>query len=247
MKRLCTLFLAVLIVFATAGCGNDKADGSTVSSKEVIPETSIKGVNVTKVNPNEKWVINMSEDDVYMVPYINVNSKAVEKLNEELNSKYNPMFEKGNDSGYVSARYTAAKYGGVLSVLVTMREYGGGLEYEAYNISLTDGSVIEDSDLVAFYGITEKKYKESVKEALEYEYMIYYGSFKNNEYARFDKYLKNTLADENTKIVKPYISTSGSLSIIGTICQFDDTTAACAVEAVPLKESGNESIKKTSK
>lgn len=229
MKKTVALLLAVIFAFSFSACKSDDTSsgsavsGSAVTAEETIPETDIKDINVAKLDEDEDWVINTSENGVYAIPKFNVQSDYAEKLNKQLYDKYSVMAEKDNDSGYRAAYCKYSKYGSVVSMIITAYTTHSTTEYEIHNISLTDGTEVTDEKLVNYCKLTRSEYNKNLSDGMEYVFKTYYGSFSDSDSVKYEKYLNKTISADNLKNVRLYLSNSSTLSAVGTLYHFDDS------------------------
>lgn len=238
LKKLVSAILLIFtLAFLVCGCGK-KGDTSSTNSAAVesevleIPDS----INVTKADYDKEWVYDAAgfEDTAYHVPYINVNSEAVDSINSKLQKKYKELLETNK---YQTVHYTFMEKGCVLSVYISMSTKNGwATEHEAYNISLGDGTQITDSRYMAAYlGLSDEEYRIAAATAVTNEYGSLYGSFSDSNYGQYKKYLELNQSEEITKELTGYINERGELSFCGQMYAMDGSKRSFAMTSATSK------------
>ena len=112
-----------------------------------------------------------------------------------------------------------------------------------YAISLNDGNIPKNEDVIACFGVSKVTAYGAIKDALSREYKVYFHSFSDSSYGAYKTNRDKTLSDENVFGTKLYINERGQLSFVGTLYSIDgETRIFCALAAIdpPLKKPQTE-------
>lgn len=157
-------------------------------------------------------------DMEYHVPQINMDGAGVAALNavmrEELYGQYVFPLEYGDDTsftGYTALSYVWAVSNDVLSILATAWEVTDCDVYHIYNMSLSTGERMSDTEVFQAFGITREKFNDLVRDALYHSYDRHEdwvdADFLAEQRAR-------SMADENLTLAKPYVGRGGALCAV---------------------------------
>lgn len=174
-----------------------------------------------------------SLDDI-VVPYINIDSEDVKKINEEIEKIYNEQAEqfksnvqdaKLNNNEFpwwTSTSYEVYTNDNVLSVLITTESGGTDQitkKYNAYNIDLQTLKCIEYKDLYKIAGLTDSNINEKVENAIK-NIEQYSGEFikENFEEAEISEWIDNSITNykdsvSNNSIVY-FLDETGTLQVV---------------------------------
>ena len=148
-----------------------------------------------------------------VVPFVNINSESVTKVNDEIKDLYDSLIEEYKNNlvstdSYVKSNYTYIIYNDIVSVLIkiTRNENNKEIhEYKTYNIDLNDKSLLTYSNL--YKKITIKEYNKKITknnvELLEKEAIKLKTEelLKQNNIETKEEYIEET-EDEKTKEIK---------------------------------------------
>ena len=238
MKRI-ILALIVAGLLATALCGCKKEAAETPKKAQEYNE-EILVEKLTELN--DEWYYDCGVEG-YAVPQFNVDSKAAEELNLELEKKYTDISKKGKDGGYLYVEMTVSVYKNLAFILVETTLKDDVVLYEAYSISLGTGERASNSDVYRCFGVSKVNCYGSVYDAISNEYKVYFHSFSDSSAGEYSKYKKKTLSEDNIYASTLYINERGQLSAVGKLYSIDGKTEiSCAVAAIdpPLKKASEE-------
>lgn len=108
------------------------------------------------------------EDDTPDCAYINSQIAAV--YGEAIEGCHRSM-DNGEAPEYVSMTYESCRSGDILSLIIKRITYFGYFgEYQVYNYSLADGSLLSSSDVLARLGINQEDFLRAVRQAAARHY-----------------------------------------------------------------------------
>lgn len=228
--------IAILLAIAcslTVFCGCGSKETSSLDSASSLPPISVpSSISVTKVDSDEEWAYDVKgfEDTPHRIPHINVDSPEVEKLNGEIEEYFR---EVTKDSNTQNISYTVMVKGCLLSVFVEVVDRGWFSKGYAYNISLGNGSIIEDARTMAAYcGLTDEEYRIAAATAVTNEYGSLFGSFSDSNTGAYNQYLKKNQSKEVTDTFVGYINNRGELSFCGEMYSMDGNMRSFASTSV---------------
>ncbi len=237
MKRIVAITLLVLTFSAMfMGCKQKE-------TKKHETEKYNEQIAVSRNNHlTEDWYYDMG-DEGYAVPQFNVRSDTADQLNLELEEKYKDIAKKGKDSGYLYVKMQGSVYKNMAFILVETTLKDKDPLFEVYAISLNDGSIPKNNDVLACFNVSKATGYGSVKDALSNEYKMYFHSFSDSSYGAYKTNRDKTLSDENVYGSTLFINERSQLSLVGTLYSIDgETKISRAITALdpPLKKNASE-------
>lgn len=195
-----------------------------------------------------------SEDGIieYHIPVINLESDAVEEINEEIwETLYTHLMVEGvlePISGGWSILTYGISYewslnGSILSLCTHAMSWFGYDSYSVYNISVPSGAIVSKDELLQYAGISEEQYKAAARQAIYSDYLSYFmldETMDINDWVDnwVDKDLMDvTLSDENIEQAQPFFNATGELCIISGL--YSSAGAEYYERLVNLHISGN--------
>ena len=174
------VLILITIVLSLILKDNKKADKTLAASDYIIErETSYSDIHGN-------------------IPIINLKGEEIDKINNEIISKYYSVAY--NQNNYYDAEYYI--YKDVLSLFITLTyednsEYGT-IEYYSYNINLDDNKVLSNNELYKYLGLN----KDDMNQVIDNKLNSYYSNDSLNQELSFEQY-KDTInyKEENNKLV----------------------------------------------
>jgi len=204
---------------AFGGCAENGKD--TESTLSLPPVTIPQSIAVTKLEADEEWVYEADgfEGTPNHIPQFNVKAEGIDELNDKILKKFEELSKK---SSIRNIHYTFKEKGLLLSVYVEVMDSGWFKEGFTYNVSLGDGSVIDDARTMAAYcGITDEEYRIAAATAVTIEYKSLFASFSDSNGSQFKENLEKNQSKEMTDTYKGYINERGELSFCGQMYGLD--------------------------
>lgn len=162
----------------------------------------------------------------YKIPQINLQSTAVQEVNSEMyHTLYYGVIEKVKNMSLdyfvdcCKITYDYSVNGDVLSLLIDCYYATDRSEYYIYNISISTGERISNSELISMAELSQDEYFDTVRQAVgskyfrHWEYYIECYGYDNCVCMTLEK----TLSDENIQSCVPYFDENGQLCIIAAI------------------------------
>lgn len=170
------------------------------------------------------------ETSHYKIPKINMESDGAQRINTELYETLNSMIQEAESASGQSPIYSGIDYrwyasGDILS-LVVETTYSFDPEaktYMVYNLSISEGTQLSNSEVYAAAGYTEEAYLQIARDTMEADFLAPWDmendvNFENSYFVdSFNELLQKTTAPENVQQSMPYINGSGQLCIIAQI------------------------------
>ncbi|MBQ3255930.1 MAG: S-layer homology domain-containing protein [Oscillospiraceae bacterium] len=163
----------------------------------------------------------------YHIPRINLpedraagwNEAMYDTLYQTIENRVLKEMEKYDRPSLDKMVYAWGRHGNLVSIVVREDEY----EYtwsthSFYTVSTETGKQVGDSEILAAYDMTEEDFYEAVKivlAAVMAEEAEHYKNILSAE--KIQELIDDTLADENIKAAKPFISPDGKLSFMGGV------------------------------
>lgn len=161
----------------------------------------------------------------FHVPQINWPGSGIQAVNDSLwQQLYEQQLvangtlaavEQGYGSGLLGISYRWAVNGDVLSLWVICDYDADYTTYLVYNVSLSAGRRITDSELLAAVGLSEEEYLSLAQTALTAAFDASYGSFPQDEFSLEQR--QNTQAEANVRGARPFLSAGGELYVAGKV------------------------------
>ncbi len=245
-KRLIITLIIIIIALLTLG-GYLIYDKMTRENNKIINETKDEEKAIGKIDPTKDWTYDAnyfnttttqsyetSYGETYsvsdiVVPYININSTDVAKINKKIKKTYDELinrFEQGleDNSTYGTSSYKTYINGDILSVVIT-KTYGGTdiplLPYDTYNINLKTLKSISYEEAYTNVSFTKETVNEKVKEAITIYMNMYESDMWNSE---------NTLSTYLDKTINNYHSSLDDNSIQFFIDEFKTLNVIVHIE-----------------
>ena len=177
-------------------------DHTTFEEKKKNIVSEIKINEATKEDKTKEWVYNSSLEDKIKIPYINIDDKDIDKLNEKISK---------ND-GFISSDYLYSINNNLLSILF-IKTYSDIIKYETYHINLNSTKIVSDLESLNYINKDIYDIKDNCNLSLEHEIKNYH--FDQEKY---EEYLKNTLSEFSKSIyngsLKIYIGNNKEIMVI---------------------------------
>lgn len=170
---------------------------------------------------DEKW-------GNFAIPQININSYDAKTINAEIwDNIYNDVItdiEDLENNGYDvfgESTYQWSQNGNILSIWIECDPHihiTSNPYYYIYNLSIPEGKLLSSKDILKYYNLTERDYREKVNQALYSFHFECYGDSVYNSYDQENITLANhaleeTLSDTNITNSNLFINSEGELSI----------------------------------
>ena len=173
-----------------------------------------------------------SEEWVFQIPQINLDSSEIDLVNEKIMSDYSELLHDCDNSGtdmYLPYCYVGCNYnvkGDILSLVIEAWPSDcDGSWYSVYNISLSKKVLVDDKTVIEVSGMTESEYRTHVKQALGSEFWNFCGflsdanpdDYSMDEWFMFDQMLQDTISSENVEAARPFWGENGDLWVVGDV------------------------------
>ena len=162
----------------------------------------------------------------FYIPKINLNGKAIEKINNDLwSSLYDGVVMATQESWdlYEGSEYVIYDWwvhDDVLSLVVESRPvHWAWWDYWVYNISISNEEIVTTDELISIAGWSQDEYHDAVRRALGVSFFkdkeSYIGQVGYDAFFRLQ--LDKTISEENVQNCIPYFNEDGQLCIIGAV------------------------------
>ena len=240
-----------------AGCGNasesKNADNKTDSSvkteaqentKEKNTKEEYKKVELKIDKENKELVYTAFEDKEYgyNLPYINIDSEDVKKINDEIASIYVPIMEEqlnlgGSSVDLFSVEYNFYVNDNILSLCIKDAWPNDQHNYDIYNVDINTGKRLDSKAIIAAKNKTESEFLGKVKEKCINDFLERYGDRESNvnnytnnadseeekekRIKEYDDIWNKTNADENyTTDLPMYLDYNNNICVIARVFSF---------------------------
>jgi len=206
--------------------------------------------NIKKINKiyEEKDIVyssysKYSSEYSYSIPYINIKSLDVEKINQEIENHYKPLIEEEleNEKEGLSVimgniKYNSYLNNNILSLVISNLYPNDCIYYKVYNVDIYTGENISNSEIINQKNITENEFINKLNILYKDEFTNTYGSqdkYINNlrnapagwtekelkEQASFyEEQLNKTISKDNYSIKTPiFLGENGNINVIAQI------------------------------
>lgn len=165
-------------------------------SKDFVYEKEVKEINETYDKEN-----NYTFADEIRLPYINIDSDEVERINSKLQEKFNSAKNSMQKEEYgfnfnrmdYEEHIVADKYIGLSITEMLVHVPGGDFveDFTLYNFDLQDGGKkLTKREVIEKFNLTPNELEDKVKDALKKNYDEY--DTANEELGSFDEYMSNS-------------------------------------------------------
>ena len=196
---------------------NDSSQKATTAKATTTPSTSSKTSSKTSSEPSLSDLVKsarLSEAQAYRYEYpkILLDSSDAKRVNSEIESKYDPYFEKVSDNmqgGTSEISYKADKSQGILSVCIK-RHTGMETDYDVYNFDISTGSLLTNREFCEKTGTDYDNVNERVIQGIK----DYYKQFNSNTSKEWIENLMNkSLEEDNLAYTKIFFS-NGKIKVL---------------------------------
>jgi len=206
-------------VTASEETSETSTDDSTSESTEATTTTTA-AKPVVKVSTAEKKKIKDSEVDgekfTVIIPKVEISGKDMSAVNKKI--------KKDIDKKKWGSKYSYYKNDKIVSILVELEgHYDEEFERKVYNISVSTGNIMSDSEVVKLFGSTDKKFFAQVKKAYKKDrFGIFKGIASQTDLSKkqanklLTKLRKKNLKRISYKYVDPYINSKGKLKWVSS-------------------------------
>lgn len=153
------------------------------------------------------------QEGTYSIPGIRLNGTPSEEINQKI-SKYISSFIE-DEEWYCGSEFSYAVGDTYVSILVHVMSTIDLDAYDAFNISLTTGALMDDDEFLEANSITKDDYYALVKSTIKLAMDDQPDIFKGSDV--FD-YVADNLADDRIKLAVPFVSERGNLCFIYNLC-----------------------------
>lgn len=220
IKKLAVIMSLICTVAVLGGCAA-KGKGNVDSTTSLAPIKVPDSIAVSKLDPSGEWVYDSEEFEgtPHRVPQFNVDSQGIAEINEKIVKNCKELANSGNKRN-ISYTYIVKKF--LISVYIEIIEDGWFYKSYAYNISLGDGSLVDDARTMAAYcGISDEDYRIAAATAVTNEYAPLYASFSDSHREAYYTNLEKNQSDKMTKTYKGYINKRSELCFCGQMYGLD--------------------------
>ena len=223
MKKV--LLVVSLIFVLLAGCNKNEEVNNNVNNNvpEFVTENQQQEVvienhqeEVVKKSVDDLVTISNKDGDI-IIPKINIDSKDVDSINEEIDTYCKSIIEKDYD--YYKVRYDAYLNDSLLSLNLITDYPDDSFFYQTYNIDISTGKRVDNLDLIKSKNYTSESFLEDLKVAVENEVEERYGKMKDdfmgseNEPQSYLYILSHTLNDCSIDLPM-YVDKDGVINVI---------------------------------
>lgn len=154
-----------------------KNDFNNIFTNDLSGESTVKKINKKEAGKNFIYTsetIQEKENDKYNIvaniPYININSEAVEKINDEINKKYvdkiNKIIKESTEYQDYNVTYKAYINGELLSLIIRENIKEGrntqSSKITTYNYNLSQNREVSINDIIKAKGYDTKKLQKEI-------------------------------------------------------------------------------------
>lgn len=163
----------------------------------------------------EKEIIKEKENVIYRLPYINLNNKKIEKINNSIFEKY--YLTKETKDSIFDYKYTQIDDFISIIIMISTCENGDSCksEYISYNLDLKNNKVLNNKEVLEQYNLDLNVIESTIKNKLN----EYYNYELSNRYIdnsiTFEKYLSEREI-ENFEDVSLYVDENNKIKIYKT-------------------------------
>lgn len=216
MKKCLSIILAVVLAFGAAA---PALAAGGLSGEELVTDAFT-------LDYGDEW-----GSYGFSVPKINRDDPGIQEVNEAiwkefydgiLNTEYGPLtaIDEGWSAEPYSMEYRWAVNGDVLSLWVWCSYSGDYDVYSVYNVSLSAGRRISDSELLSVLGVEEDAFYAQVTAELSDQFEQLNGMFPTEDdfmREQLDQARANTSGEANVHAVRPYLTEDGELYAIAKL------------------------------
>ena len=237
-KAIVVLVIIVLIVlggaffyFTHSPEGKENTTINTNITKEVESDSNTVLVSddfkFEKIENDKDLVYNifadLSSEYKYEVPFINIKSEDVARINAEIEDSYtnsvNELInsdEEPESFDFKKIEFNTYLYNKILSVVIYSENNTDNTHYSVYNIDITTGDEVDNETILELKEIDEDTLLEALKEAYQKKFEELYSEYNGQDV--YDKQLSKTIASDNYSVDVPmYLNDLGELDVIGDI------------------------------
>lgn len=198
----------------------------------MVREQEEKKVNkVNKIDETKDLVYTsynkMISNSSYSIPFINIKSDEVDKINQEIEEKY-----KTESSGAI--KYTSYLNDNILSLVITELTPSDTEYFNIYNVDVYKGKKVNNATLIAKKNITESNFLAKLKSAHKKGFENMWGTKEEclNRFSEvltgeagaklYDELLNKTISNKNysVKDTPMFLGNNGKINIIANIYAF---------------------------
>lgn len=173
------------------------------------------GYNKYKERAGEDIVYTIFESGNTYVPYINLDSDVVRKINKLIVDKGNDFLEKCEDNVIT---YTYDLNGKILSLAIqyiSMSDEYPIITYDVYNIHVANYHVLDDNEILNLYSISKEQVYNVVESKFKSFYVDLYKKKYFDEECNYDCFLYMRGIDDNLYLDNSsYYIKNGNLYVI---------------------------------
>ena len=199
------------------------ADSSAETTEASTTTTAAKPV--VKVSTAEKKKIKdpdaIGDKFTVIIPKVEISGKDTSAVNKKI--------KKDIDKKKWGSKYSYYANDKIVSILVELEgRYDSDFERKVYNISVSTGKIMSDSEVVKLFGLTDKKFFAKVKKAYKkdrfglYKWVPSQTDLSKKQANKLLKKLrKKNLKRVSYKYVDPYINSKGKLKWVSSRYVYD--------------------------
>lgn len=180
-------------------------------------ESANKQVNgVKKVDESKELVYSKVKKEYLDVPYINIDSKDVKLINEDINEIYNEMKTVGDSDFPVSYEYFIND--NCLSLRIDRGFPNDYTIYTVYNIDINTGKPISNLELIHSKNLTENEYLKVLSDVYKAEARKMVEPVENTLSSLSKEVYEKTTSSDNYSTNTPiYLDQNGKINVIAKI------------------------------
>ena len=195
-------------------------DSSSASTDATTSTTASKPV--VKVTTAEKKSVKFDSGKVAVnIPQVTISGIDTSSVNSQIKKDINKKKWGAKYSYYANDK--------IVSILVELEgEYDSDFERKVYNISVSTGKIMSDSDVVKLFGSTDKKFFAQIKKAYKKDrFGVFKGIEKQTDLSKkkanklLTKLRNKNLKRISYKYVDPYINSKGKLKWVSSRYVYD--------------------------
>ena len=199
---------------SAADSSAESTEASTTASKPVV-----------KVSTAEKKKIKdpeaIGDKFTVIIPKVEISGKDTSAVNKKI--------KKDIDKKKWGSKYSYYANDKIVSILVELEgRYDSDYERKVYNISVSTGKIMSDSEVVKLFGLTDKKFFAKVKKAYKkdkfglYKWVPSQTDLSKKQANKLLKKLrKKNLKRISYKYIDPYVNSKGKLKWVSSRYVYD--------------------------
>ena len=228
---ICIMVIELLIITLVAMYlyynNNSNFDNSINNSENTSQIAESENKKINKVYEDKELIYSSyskySSEYSYSLPYININSADINKINQEIEEYYMPLINnelKNEQEGFsvtmYNIKYTSYLNDNILSLVISDYSPNDDIYYTVYNVDIYTGRKISNSELINLKNISESDYLNNLQTLCKEHFIAKYNSLEKSDF--YEERYNKTISTDNCSIQTPiFLNKDGNISVIPCI------------------------------